>query len=282
MKNILLPTDFSANARNAHYTALKVFRDEHCRFVLLNTFEPDLINVLGDQGERRLGMIYESLEEESRMKMKELLAELSSQKAYSNYKFKAKCIPGDLISEVKKQIAQEGIDLIVMGTKGATGAERIFMGSHTVRMITHISNCPVLAVPQAYDFQHLQRAVLPTDFEHHYEPFMMKPLLDLIGLWKAQIHVVYAAKDFGLNRTQVSHKKLLEKQLETQETVFAEAPLQSTVADAIRNYGDIAQTDLIALVRHKHSFLEALTKEKVVKRIAFDTHIPLLILPRKA
>jgi nucleotide-binding universal stress UspA family protein len=282
MKNILLPTDFSANARNAHYTALKVFRDEPCRFVLLNTFEPDLINVLGDQGERRLGMIYKSLEEESRMKMKELLAELSSQKAYSNYKFKAKCIPGDLISEVKKQIKKEGIDLIVMGTKGATGAERLFMGSHTVRMITHISNCPVLAVPQAYDFQHLKRAVLPTDFEHHYEPFMLKPLLELIGLWKAQLYVVYAAKDFGLNRTQESCKKLLEKQLKTQETVFAEAPLQTTVADAIRNYADISQMDLIALVRHKHSFLEALTKEKVVKRIAFDTHIPLFILPRKA
>ena len=282
MKTILLPTDFSANARNALNTALKLFRNEACRFVLLNTFEPDLISVLGDRGERSLGMIYESLEAESRAKMKELRAELSSQRIYSNYEFKIKSIPGDLISEVKKQITKEGVDLIVMGTKGATGAERIFMGSNTVRMITHVSNCPVLAVPRAYDFQHLQRALLPTGFEHKYEPFMIKLLLDLIGLWKAEIHVVYAAKDFGLNRTQASHKKLLEKQLKTQETVFAEVPLQTTVADAIRNYADTSETDLIFLIRHKHSFLEALTKEKVVKRIAFDTHIPLLILPRKA
>lgn len=281
MKTILLPTDFSPNARNALYTALKLFRNEACRFVLLNTFEPDLINVLGDQGERRLGMIYESLEAESRAKMKELFLELSSQRIYSNYDFKTKSIPGDLISEVKKQVTKEGVDLIVMGTKGATGAERLFMGSNTVRMITHISNRPVLAVPRAYDFQHLQRALLPTGFEHYYEPFMLQPLLDLIGLWKAEIHVVYAAKESGLDRTQESHKKLLEKQLETQETVFTEARLQTTVSDAIRDYADTSRAELIALVRHKHSFLEALTKEKVVKRIAFDTHIPLLILPRK-
>jgi len=282
MKTILLPTDFSPNARNALYTALKLFRNEACRFVLVNTFEPDLINVLGDQGECRLGMIYESLEAESRAKMRELHSELTSQRIYGNFEFKIKSIPGDLVTEVKKQIAKEGIDLIVMGTKGATGAERLFMGSHTVRMITHISSCPVLAVPRAYDFQHLKRVLLPTSFEHHYEPFMLQPLLDLISLWKAEIHVVYAVKESGLDRTQESRKKLLEKQLETKDTVFAEARLQTTVADAIRDYADISQTDLLALVRYKHSFLEALTKEKVVKRIAFDTHIPLLILPRKA
>lgn len=281
MKTILIPTDYSANARNALYTALKLFRNEACRFVLLNTYEPDLINVLGDQGERRLGMIYESLEAESRAKMKELLAELSSQRSYDSYEFKTKCIPGDLISEVKKQVAKKGVDLIVMGTKGATGAERIFMGSHTVRMITHIFNRPVLAVPQAYDFQQLQKVVLPTDFKHYCEPFVLESLLELIGLWKAEIHVVYAAKEFGLNRTQESHKNLLEKQLKMQNTVFAEAPLKTTVTDAILNYADTTRADLMALKRHKHSFLEALTKEKVVKRIAFDTQIPLLILPRQ-
>lgn len=281
MKTILLPTDFSPNARNALYTALKLFRNEACRLILVNTFEPDLINVLGDQGEQRLGMIYESLEAESRAKMKELLAEMSQQNTYSKYEFKTKCIPGDLISEVKKQVVKEGVDLIVMGTKGATGAERLFMGSHTVRMITHISNRPVLAVPRAYDFQRLGKVLLPTGFEHHYEPFMLQPLLELIGLWDAEIHVLYVAKDFRLSRTQVSHKRLLEKQLETQDTLFAESRLQTTVADTIRDYADKSKTDLIALVRHKHSFLEALTKEKVVKRIAFDTQIPLLILPRK-
>ena len=281
MKTILIPTDYSSNARNALYTALKLFRNQECRFVLLNTFEPDLINVLGDHGERRLGMIYESLEIESRAKMGELLTELSENSVFSNYKFKTKCVPGDLVSEVKKQVAKGRIDLIVMGTKGATGAERVFMGSHTVRMITHISNRPVLAVPQSYDFQHLQKAVLPTDFKHYCEPFVIEPLLDLIGLWKAEIHVVYAAKEFGLHPAQESRKNLLEKQLKTQNTTFAEALLETNVADAIRDYADIFQADLIALMRHKHSFLEALTKEKVVKRIAFDTQIPLLILPRQ-
>ena len=94
MKTILIPTDFSANARNAPYTALKLFRNEACRFVLLNTFEPDLINVLGDQGERRLGMIYESLEAESRAKMKELLTELSSLSSYESMNSKQNAFPG--------------------------------------------------------------------------------------------------------------------------------------------------------------------------------------------
>ncbi len=50
MKTILLPTDYSKNAWNALFTALKLFQNEDCRFLLLNTYEPNLVNVLGDQG----------------------------------------------------------------------------------------------------------------------------------------------------------------------------------------------------------------------------------------
>ncbi|WP_281542184.1 universal stress protein [Maribacter aestuarii] len=40
MKNILIPTDFSENAWNAIVYALKLFKDEECKFYLLNTYTP--------------------------------------------------------------------------------------------------------------------------------------------------------------------------------------------------------------------------------------------------
>lgn len=281
MKTILLPTDFSKNSWNALFTALKLFQKEDCQFLLLHTYEPDLINVLGDHGEKRLGMIYESLEAESRGKMKEVIEELSGYELSAKYEFKTSCMPGDLISEVKKQVKKGRADLIVMGTKGATGAERVFMGSNAVRLLKHISNRPVLAVPQMYNFQELQKVVLPTDFMHYYEPFELQPLLDLIGQWESELHVVYAAREFKLNPTQESNKKLLQTRLEGQNIKFSEILLETNVSDAIRVYGHEIEADLIALMQHKHNFFEALTNEKVVKRIAFDTEIPLLVLPKR-
>ena len=280
MKTILLPTDFSRNAWNALFTAFKLFQNTGHRFMLLNTYEPDLVNVLGDRGEKRLSLIYESLEAESRTQMKALLKELAAHGLHDKFEIKTRCVSGDLIAEVKKLVKKGQVDFIVMGTKGATGAERVFMGSNTVRMITHISNRPVLAVPETFDFQNLRRVVLPTDYTHYYEPFELQPLLDLIDQWNAELHVVYAAKEFRLNATQESDKNLLNIRLESRKSKFVEVPLETNVSEAIQTYAGTIEAELITLMQHKHSFFEALTKEKVVKRIAFDTQIPLLVLPK--
>ncbi|MDM9632273.1 universal stress protein [Robiginitalea aurantiaca] len=281
MKTILIPTDFSQNAWNALFTALKLFRNEDCRFLLLNTYEPNLINVLGDQGEKRLGLIYESLEAESREKMKNVLNELTTYSLRPGNEFKTRCAPGDLVSEVKKLVKKGRIDMIVMGTKGASGADRVFMGSNAVRILKHISNRPILAVPEGYNFQALKTVLLPTDFMHYYESFELQPLLDLMEPWEAEVRVAYAAKEFKLNSTQESNKKLLQTRLKSENSRFVEIPLETSVSDSIRQYGSAIEADMIALMQHRHSFLEAVTKEKVVKRIAFDTEIPLFILPKR-
>lgn len=40
MKNILLPTDFSGNSKNAIQYALKFFEGENCTFHILNSQKP--------------------------------------------------------------------------------------------------------------------------------------------------------------------------------------------------------------------------------------------------
>ena len=44
MKNILLPTDFSENSKNAIYYAKELFKDVACKFHLLNTYSPAIYN----------------------------------------------------------------------------------------------------------------------------------------------------------------------------------------------------------------------------------------------
>jgi nucleotide-binding universal stress UspA family protein len=186
----------------------------------------------------------------------------------------------DLLSEVKKCLKKYPVDLIAMGTQGATGAERILLGSNTVRILKHIRNKAVLVVPEAFDLQRLKQVVFPTDYMHYYEPFELQPLIDLVEDWKAVLHVVYAAREFKLNPTQESNRSLLETRLSGLNTRFAEIPLQKHVSDTIVGYSDSIRAEMIALMQHKHGFLEGLTKEKVARRIAFDSHVPLLILPQ--
>lgn len=280
MKTVLLPTDFSRNAWNAIFTALKLFYDLQCKFLLLHTYEPELTNVLGDHGEKRLGSIYQSMEEESRKQMGEILEYLKEHHKNPRHEFKVVIRPGDLIGEVRERIKKHPVDLIVMGTQGATGAERVFLGSNTVRMLKTIKSRPVLVVPETYDFQRLDHVIFPTDYTHYYEPYELQTLLDLIKTWKSTLHVAYAAREFALKPVQESNKKLLETRLKGLNVRFEEIPLEGNLSEAVSGYSDTIRADMIALMRHKHSFLENLTREKVVKRIAFESKLPLLILPQ--
>ena len=280
MKTVLLPTDFSKNAWNAIFTALKLFYDLQCKFLLINTYEPELTNVLGDHGEKRLGSIYQSMEEESRKKMDEMLEYLREHHKNPRHEFKTLLRPGDLIGEVRERIKKKPVDLIVMGTQGATGADRVFLGSNTVRMLKTVKNKPVLVVPGTYDFQRLDQVIFPTDYTHYYEPYELQVLLDLLKVWKSTLHVAYAAREFKLKPGQESNKKLLETRLKGVKVRFEEIPLEDNLSEAISDFGEAIRADMIVLMRHKHSFLENLTREKVVKRIAFDSKLPLLILPQ--
>ena len=280
MKTILIPTDFSKNAWNALFTALKLFYDQQCQFLLLHTYELDLGSVVGDQGQQSLDDIFQSLDEDSRAKMKEIVDYLKTHHDNPRHAFRTLVKAGDLLVEVRRCIKKHPVDMIVMGTQGATGADRILLGSNTVHLLKHIQNKPILTVPEAFDLQRLKHVVFPTDYMHYYEPFELQPLIDLVGEWKATLHLVYAAREFKLNPTQESNRSLLETRLAGLDVRWTEVPLNKRVSDTILGYGDSIRADLIALMQHKHSFLENLTREKVARRIAFDSHVPLLILPQ--
>ena len=74
MKNILLPTDFSENSWNAIKYALQLFKNETCRFFLLNTYTPAIYQVEYVLLEpAQFGMV-DAVKENSLKKLKELIA----------------------------------------------------------------------------------------------------------------------------------------------------------------------------------------------------------------
>ncbi len=130
MKKILLPTDFSENSINAIEYASHLFKDVPCKFFLLNVFKiPYLANEeLMDQNVAQLAALEEEMHETSKKEMKELLDRLPKN---TKHDF-ATISDYNLFNLAVHQVVEEkNIELIIMGTKGATGAKEIFLGSNT-------------------------------------------------------------------------------------------------------------------------------------------------------
>ena len=278
MKKILLPTDFSDNAWNAIFTAVKLYANIPCYFYVLHAYEPNTLNLLDAKSQQRLGVIYDSLKRYSEQQLAKVLDYMNENHKNSNHSFETISKSATLVEAIKEEVSKKDIDLIVMGTQGATSAKEIFMGSQTVKVLKKLKNNPVLAIPTGYNFQVLRSLVFPTDFTRKYEKSELLPLTHLAAQWKAEIKVVHVAVEFILNNTQKANMKILEDRLRESHFSYHQLPLDTNIASSIEHYVMETRADLICMVRYYHGFWERFIKEPVIKKIAFHSKVPVLFL----
>lgn len=279
MKQILLPTDFSENAWNALFTAIKLYADFECTFYLLHTYEPKSQNISGFKSSVRAGEIYQSLSDQSEKELEEIITYLGTNYNNLRHTFKTISANGNLVAKIKELIPKYDIDIVIMGTKGATGAKEVFMGSNTVRVLKAIKNCSLIAVPKAFDLKSLKTIVFPTEYTHFFPKGVLQTLLELIDVWESEVKIFHVAQEFKLTDLQRSNKGILKKRLERYPYSFYKVTIKSTVSKAIRDFSQEQAADLIVLTNYSHTFLERLTQEHVVKKVGFKTRAPLMVLP---
>jgi hypothetical protein len=95
-----------------------------------------------------------------------LLHEISKilNKAYPEVQIECISTSGLLEENIEKLTEELEIDLVVMGTTGATGLKEIFLGSNTSHAIENL-DCPVLAIPEHITFSPIKKIFYATDFQ---------------------------------------------------------------------------------------------------------------------
>lgn len=277
MKKILLPTDFSKNSQNAITYALQLFAGEACSFYLINTYTPAVYQaeyVLHSPGQIGLGDIYQS---NSLDLLEELKQKLEEQFPNPKHRFYIHSAFNTVVEELKVMVEKEEADLIVMGTQGATGAKEILFGTHTVHVIRAV-HCPVLVIPTGYSYTPVKEILFPTDFEPDFEKTPLQILRDIARTQKSQIEIMHVSSGYELTGQQTENRNSLLRLLDTIPYRLHDLPSQELIP-AINSFKVETPLNLLVMVRNRHSFLEKLFIEPVVKKIAFHVDIPLLVLP---
>ena len=282
MKHILLPTDFSENAWNALAYTVYIFQGESCVLYLLNAYDSnsnlyDISKV--DEGD----VLFEDEGKRSERKLDEWVKNLSKIKENDIGKVWAFSVDGSLQSAVTKMADEYRFDYIVMGTKGASGVKEVFMGSNSVKIAKQCTYCPIIMVPEKYESHKLHQILFGTAYEHLYTTYQLNALIYFANRYNSHIDVLHIERErISLSGQQMHNKKVLEDILG--KTDFGHIALKddSSISDKIMKYAKGNGIDMIALIHKKHSFLQQLFREPVVKKVAFHTEVPLLILPEKA
>ena len=277
MTKILLPTDFSDNSFEAIRYALLTFKNVECTFYLLHTYTPAVYQteyLMGSPGQIGLGDI---LKESSETQLEKLQSRLEDQYKNPKHTIMVHSAFNTLLGEISDMVETENIDLIVMGTKGATGAKEILFGTHTVHVIKK-AKCPVIAVPPKFEYEAPKEILFPTDYEVTYENENIDTLLTISKEHKSRINVMHVRTGYDLTDEQEKHKQQLNDLL-GDTCIFHEVPDNGIIA-AVNEFQAKTKINLLVMVQNKHTFLERLFIEPVIKKIGFHITVPFMVIPQ--
>ena len=277
MKNILIPTDFSENSWNAIKYALDFFKKTTCNFYILHI--NSLANLVGAETVYipTQDAIQEAFTLPSKKRLRETLNRIEHLPLNPKHKFFTLTDYNFFIDSIRKHVDEKKIDLIVMGTKGASGLKQIIIGSNTGDVITKVK-CTTLVVPENAEYESPKEIAFPTDYSLFYSSKTLQPLSDIIEIHNATIRILHInKKDTILNDDQLKNKEYLEDYFSSYER-SSHFLTNTNIEEAIQCFVESRDINIIAMVAKNLNYFQKILFSPTVTEIGYHTDIPFLVL----
>ena len=279
MKKLLVATDFSNNAFNALLYTTQLFKNEKCKFLILHSFEHEISALTSrvDIGKRE--ELFDKLSEDSQSRFVALKSSIEKANRSSLHSYEGVSTSISLTRKINELILSSNMDMVVMGAIGATGSSDIFLGSNSIRAIKKITGCPLLIIPQDLVFSAPKIVAFPTDFKHRYNGSVLKAFKLVNSCYNPTIKVLHIKEEVNLNESQRMNFKNLTKLLRDTENEIYWIPKTSNKVQLIHEFIEEFDVDILMMIFYKNNFFKRLTHERVIKKTAFQTVIPLMVIP---
>lgn len=252
----LIPFDFTPVSESAVRIGLDL--------AAINKGSILLLHVVKNQHERL----------EAKLKFKEYLPTLTEAERAITV---SKAIIGDVYEDISKAGDLLDASLIVMGTHGAKGFQKVF-GSHAVKMISY-SDQPFLITQGKKSVDKMKTIVMPFSFEK--KSIQIATFAASIAKkFKATIHLVgYHDKDELLDKGRQVNQKIVKNYLEDRgvEHIITNVEVGTDFEKGLMAYAASVDADLMAagyykdgIITNPNSFIQAMIENEL--------NIPLLTI----
>lgn len=277
MKHILIPTDFSENAWNAIKYGIQLFKKTTCTFYLLHV-DSAMSYTGGDIGMfAPPELVEETLTKRSTEQLQKILKKIEHLPLNIKHRFITKTAHTFFIDSIRKEISDNQIELIIMGTKGASGLKEVSIGSNTGDVITKVK-CALLAIPENAEYQKPKEIAFPTDFQTGYDTKVLTGLVEMAIITQASISVMHVAKSGEeLSTLQQKNQEFLNGYLKNIDHSF-HAITNAEIESSVQNFAESRDIGMIAMAAKNLNFLQRLLFRPLVEKISYHTDIPFLIL----
>ncbi|RZS99711.1 universal stress protein [Aquimarina brevivitae] len=278
MKNILLPTDFSKNSINAIHYALKLYDNELCTFYLLHVQKASEY-ITDDLMTAKVGTsVHDGIVNKPQEELEKLAQKLKGIFNTDNFSFELIVDYDSFTASVQQVITAKEIDLIIMGTDGATNAKEKIFGSNTLQVLRNI-DCPVLVIPENYKYQNINSIAFVMDDQVRLSKEKLTAFLGILKKNNPKINILNIKEEDSISLPVQNQKNKLDSILEGYEVAFHTLTNIPT-AIAINSFVQIKNVDLTATFAKPTPFLERFLKGSELATISYKTTVPLLLMPQ--
>ncbi len=268
----LVPTDFSAVSRTAALYAAQMAAKIHARVRLLSVIEMDTSEVVLSN--------WAKLEKQMRRTSTRELGKMQQElKAAVGNKVTIECAITAGIPKhdaISRYAVKEKVNFIVMGTKGATGLQKILSGSNTAQLLG-VTKVPVVAVPGKATFTGLKRIVYASDLKNVAAE--TKVISRVASLFGAEIKILHCVSPKGGRSVNRNLDADLIKRVRYSAITYHQVHNDS-IDNAIAGYLDEVKADMLVMFTHELGYYDKLFGKSVTRKMAFQARVPLLVFNR--
>jgi nucleotide-binding universal stress UspA family protein len=272
---LLIPTDFSPLSKIAALYAVKLGKKLKAEFVLLN-----VVNLGNSPGRGAINVKYieDKLAENAVEDCARLTNEIRSE-VKGKLSITSQVVKGYPVENVVANYAQHNhIDLIVMGTKGATGLKKILLGSNATDVINK-SRIPVIAVPEFARFTGLKDIVYATDMVNLKDE--LRAVASFAKDFNATVHVLHILSPTGKAKLDIIQTVAkLTKAMEYNK-ITVTVSLHEDAAEGIDQYVIRHKADLLVMFTNELTFFRKIVGQSVTREMAFLSNVPLLAFKKE-
>lgn len=274
MKKILIPTDFSTCAMNAINFALSLFNETDTKFYLLNAFEvTSSLPELPDS-------IYEEVKDYSEQALAIEKDRIIKEFGISENNIETIAKSGRPVYLSKELLHKEQIDAIVLGTTGASGAKELLVGSTAGKFINQVK-ATMYIVPQDAEFKPFSNILYTTNLEHEEKENVLQPLTELLNRFNGSLRILHATEtEEELASYQSRELDKLLDWYKGHDAQYIQHCAGEKIDECISDYMNTHNIDLLAMVPRHYNIVERLFHYSVSRKMAYHSHIPILIMSK--
>lgn len=270
LKNILVLTDFSDAAVNAaRYAAAFATRVEAGNIIIYHsTSLPLATDIPFEISSRAID------ERDIKTKLDRLKDDMSSLVS-SEITISTRRDERVLISAVNMLAEQLQLGLVVMGTTGRSNLKEILIGSNTTTIARECRN-PLLIVPAGAQFEEIERVVFACDLKKVSETTPVEAIKTVIATLNAKLLILNVGDDQDFNPDMIKELTDLHRLRGDEQPEYHYTQHEDLVT-GIMDFAIKQKAQLVITVPKQYGFFEGLFHRGLTKRLAYHTHLPLLL-----